>query len=123
MRAVEALLVSIYTRVEPNWRPGIGTQPSDFKTAAYGDDLAGIFQLLETHRGFRGFVKARRLPPCDFFIPSPGFLVEIDEKQHFTTFSGIQFLHEDEVGKKVAAIYEMLQLDAGVADESSASAA
>jgi hypothetical protein len=39
---------------------------------------------LQKYRGHKIFVKAKKLPNVDFFIPEPGFIVEFDESQHFT---------------------------------------
>jgi hypothetical protein len=35
-------------------------------------------------RGHRDFIKSAQVPPCDFYVPAPGFTVEFDESQHFT---------------------------------------
>lgn len=42
---------------------------------------------LEKYRGFgfKDFVKTKTLAPCDFWVPDPGFIVEFDESQHFTS--------------------------------------
>jgi len=48
-------------------------------------DLEGIWDALCSLRGRDDFVKAARLPHCDYFVPTPGFVVEFDESQHFTT--------------------------------------
>jgi hypothetical protein len=40
---------------------------------------------LQRERGFTEFVRCAVLPPCDYFVPKPGFIVEFDESQHFTS--------------------------------------
>lgn len=78
------LLERIYGRVEQNYKFEAGTRLKDFlNTSCYGK-LKEIHEALQNHRGFGEFVKATTLPNCDFFIPSPGFIVEFDESQHFT---------------------------------------
>ena len=43
--------------------------------------------VLEMHRGFGigDFVRRDVLAGCDFWVPNPGFIVEFDESQHFTS--------------------------------------
>jgi len=81
---VKKLLEKIYGKVEQNYKFKIGTQPDDFKNTPYYDKLKEIYEALQSHRGFKEFVKAKTLPNCDFFISKPGFIVEFDETQHFT---------------------------------------
>ena len=81
---IRKLLEKIYGRVEENYKFSVGILPEDFKdTQCYGK-LEEIYETLQSHRGFKEFVKAKTLPNCDFFIPNPGFIVEFDESQHFT---------------------------------------
>lgn len=78
------LLERIYGKVEQNYKFEVGTHLEDFlNTSCYGK-LKEIFEILQNHRGYREFVKAKTLPNCDFFVPNPGFIVEFDESQHFT---------------------------------------
>jgi len=81
---IRELLERIYREVEQNYKFEVGTHLEDFlNTSCYGK-LKEIYETLQNHRGFKEFVKATTLPNCDFFIPSPGFIVEFDESQHFT---------------------------------------
>ncbi len=83
--SIEKLLRKAYGKVKPNYRVEIGTHPDDFKGGApYYESLRKIFSALQNYRGFTIFVKTRTLPNCDFFVPSPGFILEFDESQHFT---------------------------------------
>jgi hypothetical protein len=81
---VGKLLRKVYGEVKPNHRFEIGTHPDDFKNTPHYKALKEIFTALQNHRGFKEFVKTRKLPNCDFFIPTPGFILEFDESQHFT---------------------------------------
>lgn len=93
---VAMLLERIFGRVELNYKFEIGTHPEDFrKTPNYGK-LKEIYDILENHRGFKRFNKARTLPNCDFFMPNPGFIVEFDESQHFTLPRKIALKHYPE---------------------------
>ena len=49
-----------------------------------GNLLKRIRGALGDFRGQRDFIKSARLPPCDFFISDPLFILEFDESQHFT---------------------------------------
>ncbi len=83
-RAIKKLLEKIYGKVELNYRFQIGTHPEDFRNTPYYHRLKNIHNLLQSHRGFQEFTKSKTLPNCDFFVSSPGFIVEFDESQHFT---------------------------------------
>ena len=47
-------------------------------------DVAGV---LEEYRGYGvgTFVRSQMLAGCDYWVPDPGFIVEFDESQHFTS--------------------------------------
>lgn len=81
---ISRLLEKNYGKVEQNYKFEIGTRPEDFKNTQYYGKLREIYGALQNHRGFKGFVKTKILPHCDFFVPNPGFVVEFDESQHFT---------------------------------------
>ena len=81
---VSALLQRLYGAVEVAKRFPIGAMPEALKESSYADSLQAIHISLGTLRGFRDFVRSSTLPPCDYFVPNPGFIVEFDESQHFT---------------------------------------
>lgn len=81
---VKKILEKIYGLVEQNYKFEIGTYPEDFINTLYYNNLKDIYEILQNHRGFKEFVKAKTLPNSDFFVPNPGFIVEFDESQHFT---------------------------------------
>lgn len=78
------LLEKVYGHVETNYKFKIGAHPEDFKNTSNYEKIKEIYMILQSHRGFKDFVKTRTLPNCDFFIPKPGFILEFDESQHFT---------------------------------------
>jgi len=83
-RTIEMMLKEIYGTVKSSHKFEVSTRPEDYKDTLLHKNLQEIFKILQHHRGHKEFVKARSLPRCDFFIPTPGFVVEFDESQHFT---------------------------------------
>jgi copper chaperone CopZ len=90
---IQIMLKKIYGSVEINYNLEVGTKPEDFRGLSCMSELREIFQSLQNHRGYVDFVRARKLSRCDFFVPTPGFIVEFDESQHFTTPRKLSFLH------------------------------
>lgn len=84
-QTIGEILEQTYGEVKRNYKFQIGTSPSEFNDKKYGEGLKKIFEALQEHRGFRDFIKAKTLPNCDFFVPNPGFVLEFDETQHFTS--------------------------------------
>jgi hypothetical protein len=56
----------------------------DYASTAVGNLLEQIRSALGDFRGRRDFIKSAQMPPCDYFISDPPFIVEFDESQHFT---------------------------------------
>ncbi len=56
----------------------------DYKGRPSFDALRKIFSVLVRYRGHKDFVRLKTLPRCDLYVPHPGFVVELDESQHFT---------------------------------------
>jgi hypothetical protein len=81
---VERLLEKLYGRVHRNYRFDVGAGLNDYKNSPYYKDLQAILDTLQTHRSFKDFIRTAILPPVDFFIPDPGFILEFDESQHFS---------------------------------------
>ncbi len=82
--AVLALLQKLYGAVETQKQFDIGTKPDAFRASVYAADLQNVFAALQGERGFAEFVRSAVLPPCDYYVPEAGFVVEFDESQHFT---------------------------------------
>jgi hypothetical protein len=82
--AVLALLQKLYGVVEAQKQFDIGATPDAFRASVYAAHLQQILAALQCERGFADFVRCAVLPPCDYFVPKPGFVVEFDESQHFT---------------------------------------
>lgn len=82
---IKELLEKIYGNVIENFSFNVGLRPEDFKKSKYIETLKSIFKTLQKRRSFTDFVKTKKLKPCDLYIPFPGFLVEMDESQHFSS--------------------------------------
>jgi hypothetical protein len=83
-RVVKALLEGLYGGVQENYRLDLGTRPEEYANTPCHAVLSKIYLALQRHRGFVEFVGTKKLPPSDYFVADPGFLVEFDESQHFT---------------------------------------
>lgn len=90
---IPVILKKIYGAVEISYNLQVGTRPEDFREFSCASELREIFYSLQNHRGYTDFVRARKLPRCDFFVPTPGFIVEFDESQHFTAPRKLSLLH------------------------------
>ena len=83
-KRIGELLFRIYGNVKIGHNLGLLNKPEAFKNTLYYNSLAHIFELLQKHRDHKSFVRAKKLPNVDFFVPSPGFILEFDESQHFS---------------------------------------
>ena len=81
---VEELLDHIYGKVIVNYNLKLPSKIDDYAGSPFEKQLTQIHSNLQKYRGHKIFVKAKKLPNVDFFIPVPGFIVEFDESQHFT---------------------------------------
>ena len=84
---VGELLERIYGTCVPNHGFGWQTSLASYVGTPIGSALRDVATVLETHRGFGigNFVRRDVLAGCDFWVPNPGFIVEFDESQHFTS--------------------------------------
>lgn len=81
---VKAMLESIYGKVYAAYSFNFGTLPEEYAKSPLYPILKEIYSSLQALKGNREFVRARSLPPVDYYVPNPGFVVEFDESQHFT---------------------------------------
>lgn len=95
-KTVEAMLEKIYGHVESNYRFELGVLPEDFTESAQYQALKRIFSALQNQRGYQQFVRTQNLPRVDYYIPDPGFIVELDESQHFTSARKTSLQHYPE---------------------------
>ncbi len=90
---IRKLLEKIYGKVEQNYKFEVETHPEDFIGTPYYDKLKKIYETLQNHRGYKDFVRSKKLDNVDYFVPEPGFIVEFDESQHFTELRRIALRH------------------------------
>ena len=84
---VRELLECIYGTCLQNHKFSWSTHLSSYAGTFIFPFLRKVVKVLESYRGFdfEDFVRAKTVAPCDFWIPDPGFNVEFDESQHFTS--------------------------------------
>lgn len=81
---VRQLLTAVYVDCLAGYSFPWLTRPEEYKKTIIGDALLQITMGLQRLRGYRDFIKSAQMPPCDFYIPNPSFILEFDESQHFT---------------------------------------
>ncbi len=81
---VRELLTAIYGDYRANYQFLWPARPADYANTPIGNLLSRIRIALGDLRGYRDFIKSVQMPPCDYFIPDPPFIVEFDENQHFS---------------------------------------
>lgn len=83
---IHEILERIYGKCIRNHKFPWSTRLSSYAGTPVFPILKKAASILEKHRGFNfeDFVKTENLAPCDFWVPDPGFIVEFDERQHFT---------------------------------------
>jgi hypothetical protein len=74
----------IYGDVKERYKLNLPSQLDEYKRYQFYDALKTIHAKLQNYRGFRSFVRVKKLPNVDYFVVNPGFVVEFDESQHFT---------------------------------------
>ena len=86
-KRVRELLERNYGSCLSNYRFGWRTDLAFYAQTSIGPTLRDVAAVLQTYRGFsiRDFVRSDTLAGCDFWVPDPGFIVEFDESQHFTS--------------------------------------
>ncbi|HEY4711125.1 MAG TPA: hypothetical protein VIH69_00350 [Dehalococcoidia bacterium] len=78
------MLERIYGEVRPAYSLPSGASLEDYANSPLYSVLNEICSSLQAFRGNREFIRAQSLPPVDYYVPNPGFVVEFDESQHFT---------------------------------------
>ena len=81
---VHELLIAIYGECRTNCQFPWQAQPQIYTGTVVGNTLEQIREALADLRGHRDFIKSAQMPPCDYFIADPPFIVEFDESQHFS---------------------------------------
>jgi len=81
---VRELLTVIYGECRVNHSFPWPAQPEAYANTHIGNLLEQIRTALGDLRGHRDFIKSAEVPPCDYFISDPPFILEFDENQHFS---------------------------------------
>ena len=81
---VHELLSAIYGDCRTHRQFSWPARPEDYADTVIGTTLQRIRDALGDLRGHRDFIKSAQMPPCDYFIADPPFIVEFDENQHFS---------------------------------------
>lgn len=81
---VRELLVAIYGDCRVNHAFDWPSQPEPYANTPIGAALQQIRTALGNLRGHRDYIKSPTVPPCDYFIADPPFILEFDESQHFS---------------------------------------
>ena len=81
---VRELLALVYGKCSVNHSFPWSAQPQDYANSPVGILLQRIHTDLGNLRGQRDFSKSALVPPCDFYISDPPFILEFDESQHFS---------------------------------------
>jgi hypothetical protein len=82
--SIKNLLAAIFHDVEVSYDINLPAKLEDYSGTNIYDDIAPVYQALQNHKGYHEFLKAKRLPRVDFFIPDKKLIIEFDESQHFT---------------------------------------
>ncbi len=77
-------LAAIYGHCHVNHSFPWPAKRRDYDGTPIADPLRRICASLGDLRGHRDFIKSAQVPPCDFFVPDPPFILEFDESQHFS---------------------------------------
>jgi len=81
---VRRLLLGLYGDCRVNHVFPWPAQVQDYEHTIIGDTLRRIHTTLGALRGYRDFARSAQVPPCDYYVTSPSFIVEFDESQHFS---------------------------------------
>ena len=81
---VRHLLAAIYGACQINYAFPWSAKPTKYENTPIGGVLQRICAGLGDVRGHRDFIKSTLVPPCDFYVSGPPFILEFDESQHFS---------------------------------------
>lgn len=83
-RRVAEMLKAIYGDCQQNYSFGWSASPRDYAMTPIITTLERIQSSLENFRGHGDFIKSPLVPPCDYYVSAPPFILEFDENQHFS---------------------------------------
>ena len=74
-KTIETLLVELHGEVTVNHNLDLPSRLEDYKDSSLFDALSRIHVLLQNNRGFDKFVRARKLPNVDFYLPGSSRII------------------------------------------------
>ena len=79
------LLGKIYgeENVFQNYNLHLPNKVEEFKKNDLNSNLENIFKNLQEYRGYKNFIRSKKLPNVDYYVKNK-FILEFDESQHFT---------------------------------------
>jgi hypothetical protein len=78
------LLLALYGHCRVNHSFPWSALPQDYGRSPIGSLVERIRLALGQLRGHHDFIKSALVPPCDYFVSDPPFILEFDESQHFS---------------------------------------
>jgi hypothetical protein len=90
---IHEMLRRVYGEVKQDAKIHVYARLSDYKGRSYFNDLRKINLALQQYRVHKNFVRRKTLFRCDFHVVRDNFIVEIDEKQHFSAARRISLLN------------------------------
>ena len=81
---VHEMLSRLYGDCRVHWAFSWPSGPETYSNELIGSALKQIYEALTEYRGHREFIKSAVVPPCDYYIADPPFILEFDESQHFS---------------------------------------
>ena len=90
---VRELLLAVFGRCRVGHQFPWPAHPEPYAATSIGVTLERIRAALGDCRGHRDFIKSAQVPPCDFYVFDPPFILEFDESQHFSRARAIALEH------------------------------
>jgi hypothetical protein len=81
---VGEFLTAVYGECRVNASFPWSSLPEDYDHTPIGELLQRIRTALSAWRGHGDFIRTATMPPCDFYVTDPPFILEFDESQHFS---------------------------------------
>ena len=78
------ILTALYGECKVNHQFPWPARSEDYASSTIGNFLESVRHALGDWRGHRDFIKSPQVPPCDYYISAPPFILEFDESQHFS---------------------------------------
>ena len=74
----------IFGKIKLEHKFDIPLEINEYRDLKCFKPLNKVYSSLVEHRGYKEFVRGKKLSPCDIYIPKIDCIVELDEQQHFS---------------------------------------